>query len=93
MFIYLPVYKHGVYNTLNLDDETGGGVHIQLIVMGVVIELSLSFIDVILSAKNDNCGTFIRRFNNHVSTLSKFAEGNPFLGRKVVSTSFLIVYV
>ena len=52
--------------------------------MGVVIELSLSFVDAIFLAENNNCGPFLPRFDNHVPTLSKFAKGNPFFGRKVV---------
>ena len=75
-----------VYEVLCLDCKPKGGVHIKFNVVGVVIELLLTFIDVVFFVEDNNCGPFVRGFNNHVPTLSKFAKGNPFIGCKVVDT-------
>ena len=91
MFVDLSICKHRVYKALYFDSEPRGGVPIEFDVVGVVIELSLSFVDVIFLAEDDKCGSFVHGFDNHVLTLSKFAEGNPFIGRKVVCTPFELI--
>ena len=91
MFINLPILNHRVYKALYLDYESRGGVHIKFCVVGVVIELSPSFIDVIFLAEIDNCRPFVRGFDNYVPTLSRVAKGNLFVGRKVVGAPFELI--
>ena len=84
-------FANNVYKAIYFKYESRGGVHIKFCVVGMVIELSLSFIRVIFFAENDNCGPFVRGFDNHIPTLSKFAKGNSFVGRKVVHTPFKLI--
>ena len=93
VFIDLPVCKHTVCTAVYFDYKPRGGVRIKFCVVGVVVELSFSFIDVIFLAESDNCGPFVRRFDNHVPTLSKFAKGNPFIGGKVVGRLHFIISI
>ena len=81
VLIDLPVSKQTAYKTVYLNCKPRGGVRIKFSAVGVIIELSLSFNDVIFFAENNKCRPFVCRFNNHVLTLSKFAKGNLFIGR------------
>ena len=83
VFIDLPIRKHKVYKALYFDYEPRGGVGVKFWVVGMVIELSLSLLDVIFLGENDNCRPFVCGFDNHVPTLSKFAKGYSFGGRKL----------
>ena len=80
----LPIRKHRLYKGPYFDYKPRGGVRIKFCVVALVIELSLSLIDVIFFAGNENYWPFVHGFDNHVRTLSNFAMGNPFIGHKVV---------
>ena len=92
VFIDLPIRKHRVYKALHFNYEPGSGVGIKFCVVGVVIELLLSLIGVIFLAEKNNCGPFVRGFNNHVPMLSKFAKGNS-VTKGLLSRNRLGVFV
>ena len=57
VLIDLPVSKKTVYKTVYLNCRPRSGIRIKFSVVGVTIELSLSFIDVIFFSENNKFKT------------------------------------
>ena len=61
-------------------------------VITLIIQLSVSFFDVIFLAEHDYRGALVCWFDYNVCTLSEVPEGISFYGQEVVCTSFIFIY-
>ena len=91
MFIDLPSREHRVYIALYFQCVAMGGVRVKFLTIILIVQLSVSFVDVIFLAEHDYHRPFVCWFNNNICPLSEVLEGLSFDGWKVVFTFLLIL--
>ena len=65
------------------------GVRIKFLIIILIVQLSVSFLDVIFLAEHDHRRPLVCWFNNNICSLSEVPEGLSFGGQDVVFTCFI----